>query len=78
MDFLIRAKTFVFPLLFIIVLVSVLFFNGNRDVAWTVACLGTSIVMLGNIIFIAAYNSRNRWPNTTWLMRLGRLFFFER
>ena len=52
--------------------------SGARDAAWAVSSLGTVGVLLVALAYVAAVDSRRRWPDADWLVRLGRVFFFER
>lgn len=55
-----------------------LFAAGHRDAAWIVGNVGSLAWMLGHLVWIAVWDSRKRWPDTTTLGRLGRLVTFQR
>jgi Na+/alanine symporter len=76
--FVYNCRTVVVPLLVIIVVAVVLFVIGQRDIAWAVSCLGTCLVLLGNLLYIAIWDSRSRWPGTTWTQRLTKVMWHER
>lgn len=76
-EFFWRCRTFVAPLLLVIVIALVLDVLGYKH-ARTVSNIGTLIVMVANIIYVVAYHSRARWPGATWRQRFYNLFTFKR
>jgi len=70
--------TVVVPLLLIIVVAIVLLAMGDKNASWMVSNLGTAVVMLLNILYIAFWHSRSRWPGLSWSQRLTKVVWFER
>ena len=77
-DYVVRCKTLVFPLIAVIILAIVLLATGRPSAAWWVGNFGTALVMLGNGIYIVAFHSRSRWPDKNAGGRLVNLFTFQR
>jgi len=78
MDFVRKCWTVVVPLLLIIVAVIVLFAIDYRNAAWVVSALGTTLVMFLNVLYLALWDSRSRWPRLTWSQRLTKIASYER
>jgi hypothetical protein len=53
-------------------------FAGLRDLSWMISFFGTLGVFAVVGTWVVAVDSRKRWPDADWLVRLGRVFFFER
>lgn len=70
--------TLVIPLLLVIVGSIVLVLMGHRDAAMVFSNLGTVLVILGNLIYIAFFDSRKRWKGSSLSERLIKLFTFQR
>ena len=75
--FLYDCRTVVIPLLSIIVATVILFCMGYGNAAWFVSSIGTFLVMLANVVYVTAFHSRKRWPDTTWWTRTVRFFTFQ-
>ncbi len=72
------VAVYIIPLIAVVVLSIVVFFAGDPTAAWMVAYFGTGIVTLACVAYVVLFDSRSRWPHTSWLVRLGRLFWFQR
>lgn len=70
--------TLVVPLVAIIIAAIILNAIGSNNTAWFVSYIGTVMVMLGNLLYIAIWHSRTRWPGTTWRQRLTKVVWYER
>ena len=70
-------KTIVFPILILVQAAIFLFLSGKEDAAYMLSALGPLLVILLNALYVV-YSSANRWPNTPWLQRLGRITLYKR
>ena len=71
-------RYYVGALVVILVAAPALQLAGYNDASWAVAWLGTPLVMLAILGWVVAVDSRKRWPGKSWLVRLGKVMFFER
>lgn len=71
-------RAYVSALVAIFVVAATLQVAGYKDAAWAVAWLGTPLVMFATLGWVVALDSRKRWPDRSWLVRLGKVMFFER
>ena len=46
--------------------------------AQTVSILGTAIVVLGTLVYVAVWDGRSRWPGSTTGQRLHNVLTFTR
>lgn len=51
---------------------------GHRDAAWAVGNGGPFLVFAGAFAYIAAIDSKKRWPNTALSVRVYRFLTFYR
>ena len=61
------------PLILILAACVALLIAGQKDAAFTVSYGGTGLTLFCVGFYIVAVDSRSRWPNSTWLTRLGNL-----
>ena len=71
-------RVLVGSLLAVMILTFVAWLTGQRDLAWAISFFGTlgAFAVVGT--WVVAVDSRKRWPDVDWLVRLGRVFFFVR
>ena len=50
---------------------------GNETVAWELGYPGLGLLMLGWFL-IAGIDSRKRWPDKSFMVRLGKIISFQR
>ena len=63
----------VFPLTALIVIVTLLHFNGYSEVASAVSFLGTPLVVFVALAYVVFFDSKNRWPGLSWQERMSRM-----
>lgn len=69
--------TLVIPLIAIIIGSSILYLTGHKMLAEMVGGPGTGLLMLSVILF-QGFDSRTRWPDKPYIVRLGKIFSFDR
>lgn len=62
----------------IMVATIVLFAAGHRDAAWIASWAGVLTWTFQVLAWVVFFDSRRRWPGTSALQRLGRIFSFYR
>jgi uncharacterized protein (DUF983 family) len=72
------VRILVISLLGVILVALGLWIRGATDLAYWVGQLGTLGVLALVLAYVVGIDSRRRWPGTTWIARLGKVFFFER
>jgi hypothetical protein len=71
-------KMYVGLLSAVIALATLLVLLGASTAAWLVGYVGTALVVFGTLVWIVIWDSRKRWPGTTWSTRLTKVLWFER
>jgi hypothetical protein len=62
----------------IIVVATALIVAGHWDTAAMVGTLATPVWVLGVFLWVAAFDSRRRWPNDGFIIRVGKMVTFTR
>jgi len=63
------------PYVVLTIIVVVLFFVVNSDVAWMVSTLGTVGILMGLAIH-AGFHSKDKWPGLSFSQRVARVLTF--
>jgi hypothetical protein len=71
-------RIYVGGLLSIGILALILELSGQHNVAIAVSYLGTPLWILGTVGYLAIWDSRSRWPNTTAWQRFVNVMTFTR
>lgn len=61
-----------------IVAALVVFFYGEKDIAWMVSNGGTFVWMMGWLAYLSLWHSRSRWPGKSAWGRLVNMLTFTR
>lgn len=70
--------TTVTGLVVLIIVASVLFLTGHREMARIVGQLGTFAWVNGILLWVVAFDSKKRWPGEPFMQRLGSLLSYRR
>jgi len=68
----ISFKVYLCSIVVLFVASSVLFFTGHKDVAFIVSLFGMPLSFFSILAYVILIDSRKRWPDAGWIVRLGR------
>jgi hypothetical protein len=74
----VKFVTFVLGIVAIGIAAAVLVLTGHSDAGWIVGNLGTLLYMAAVMVWVATYDSRSRWPDTTAWQRFSYVITFKR
>jgi hypothetical protein len=71
-------RNYILSLLAVWAIAMVVCFTVSKTAGALIGVLGASVVVIGMMFYVAIFDSRKRWPGTTWLQRLDRMLRFQR